>query len=356
MTRSRRLLAAERVELIARYRDGALGTELAAAFGISSHTVSYHTQGVSRSAAGTARIRALRQQAARYARSFRRPRLSAADIHTLIGLWDGGMSAASLAERFSVSIATIRKVTRGRRRWQVAGVRRPARPLPPLVPLSPAEDIPVERPAARPAPQDSGQPPSDDAQYPARALGDRRSWAPIRRSRWIADLIGPLQQVDDGRRHELIAGVAHTRPLPDPQQTAIATRVAAALDTHVTVYRLGRVYHGVWCVLSRFPPTVLLSQVAYLRATRANTWYGALPLVPDLVVEVLAATERYSVVAERIALWLDAGTQRVVVVQPRTRSVGVHEAQGVTRIRGRQHLTGGDVVPDWRMPVGALFR
>ena len=54
MPRSR-LSEAERAELIARYRAGATGRELAAAFGVSISTVRYHTVNVVRPGVAAAR-------------------------------------------------------------------------------------------------------------------------------------------------------------------------------------------------------------------------------------------------------------------------------------------------------------
>lgn len=83
----------------------------------------------------------------------------------------------------------------------------------------------------------------------------------------------------------------------------------------------------------------------------AGYWPGA----PDLAVEVVSPGDRYGEVAEKVAAWLAAGTQMVVVVEPPQRTV-VHRADGVTRtLREGDVLEGGEVVPGWKVPVAELF-
>ena len=159
---------------------------------------------------------------------------------------------------------------------------------------------------------------------------------PEHRSTWIPDLLGPLQRVAEGSYGQLIAGIPALRPAPTAEQQAIAAAISASLTPYVLAHRLGRVYVAPWCILSRFPPTVLACELALVRATRADTWDGYIPLIPDLVVEVLQRTQRYLDVVDRVEAWLAAGTRLVLIVNPRRRSIGLHSANGVRLVRGRQ--------------------
>ena len=81
--------------------------------------------------------------------------------------------------------------------------------------------------------------------------------------------------------------------------------------------------------LSSDPDTVRAPDVAFV--SRANVeavgevegfWPGA----PDLAVEVVSPTDSYADVEENIFDWLDAGTEMVVVINPRQRSATVHKS------------------------------
>lgn len=46
----------------------------------------------------------------------------------------------------------------------------------------------------------------------------------------------------------------------------------------------------------------------------------------------------------------------VVVVDPRRRAVAVHRSRSDIRVlRGGEVLEGGDVVPEWKLPLAELF-
>jgi len=317
MPRSHHLTAAEKADLISRYRDGATNKELAAAFAMSSGTVTHYTRGVERSADGLARIRTLRQHMARYARSFGPTLPSKADQSALVAQREQGIPVKKLAKRFGVSASTIYKLARERRQASTTG------------------DGSVHTSAAQ------------------RTVD--MNLAP-KRSTWIPDLLAPLQHEERGMVGQLIAGVRATRHIPNTKQQAIAAAIGAPLASYVEARRLGRVYRAPWCILGRFPPTVLSCEFAFVRATRANVWDGYIPLVPDLVVEVLTPTQRLLDIVDRVDVWLAAGTRLVLIVNLRTRSIALHTTEGATRLSGRQQLHLGDVVPTWRLPLPAIWR
>ena len=83
---------------------------------------------------------------------------------------------------------------------------------------------------------------------------------------------------------------------------------------------------------------------------------GFFPGPPDLAIEVISPSDRYSDVAEKVEDWLSAGTRMVIVVDPRRRVAIVH-LPGREPITLHEHetLDGGDVVPGWSMPVADIF-
>ena len=61
-------------------------------------------------------------------------------------------------------------------------------------------------------------------------------------------------------------------------------------------------------------------------------------------------------VREKVAEWLDAGTEAVWIVDPRERTVAVHLAVGGPHLRrSGEVLRGGRVLPGFELPLARLF-
>ncbi len=87
-----------------------------------------------------------------------------------------------------------------------------------------------------------------------------------------------------------------------------------------------------------------------MRATRY--WPGA----PDLVVEVVSPSDSYSELEGKVFDWLMAGTQTVVVVNPRKRAVTVYRSlTDIKILMENDTLEDAEVLPGWRMPVKDIF-
>jgi len=86
---------------------------------------------------------------------------------------------------------------------------------------------------------------------------------------------------------------------------------------------------------------------------REAFWPGA----PDLAVEVLSPDDRTGEVDEKIEAWLAAGTAAVWIVDPKLRTVTIHESGNQVSVRAAgQTLDGGTVVPGFSCAVDELFR
>ena len=83
---------------------------------------------------------------------------------------------------------------------------------------------------------------------------------------------------------------------------------------------------------------------------------GFVPRPPDLAVEVLSPDDRPGYVREKVAEWLEAGTLVVWVVDPRTRTVTIHEAGERAVVFGESEvLSGDDLLPGFELPVRDVF-
>lgn len=141
---------------------------------------------------------------------------------------------------------------------------------------------------------------------------------------------------------------------------AITVNVTVALAAHVRMHRLGVVCAAeTGFVLARNPDTVLAPDAAFVRRARippagepASFWEGA----PDLAVEVLSPGDGRRQVARKVAAWLDAGTLAVWVVDPRDRSVTIHEhGRRSRRLTAADTLDGAPLLPDFGLPVVEIF-
>lgn len=82
----------------------------------------------------------------------------------------------------------------------------------------------------------------------------------------------------------------------------------------------------------------------------------AISKAPDLAVEVVSPSDRPDEVAAKVQEWLQAGCSMVWVVQPDSRTVAVHRrGHEVTALKGPDALVGGDVLPEFSMPVTTIF-
>jgi Uma2 family endonuclease len=125
-------------------------------------------------------------------------------------------------------------------------------------------------------------------------------------------------------------------------------------------HRLGEVFEGeTGFLLAREPDTVRAPDIAFVAAERIATaerqkgfWVGA----PDLAVEVVSPGDTQREIDEKVMAWLDAGARLVWVVNPTWRTVTIYRSRRKIRVLTEDdELSGEDVVPGFRCPVGAVF-
>ena len=83
---------------------------------------------------------------------------------------------------------------------------------------------------------------------------------------------------------------------------------------------------------------------------------GYWPVAPDVAVEVISPSDRYTDVEDKVVEWLEAGSRMVLVVNPRQRAVTVYYSRtDVVRLTEEDTLEGGEVVPGWQLPIREVF-
>jgi len=169
-----------------------------------------------------------------------------------------------------------------------------------------------------------------------------------------------LLMPDDGHRYELVRGrLKKSSPLTH-LQGRIAARIALSLFEHVSAHNLGEVLPAsTGFQLASNPDHVRGPDVAFVQRERVLTVgdiHGFWPGAPDLAVEVIAQTDTFADVEEKVLDWLQAGTRLVIVISPQQRTVTTFRSPCAVRILGEDDmLKAGDVVAGWTMPVQELL-
>ena len=169
-----------------------------------------------------------------------------------------------------------------------------------------------------------------------------------------------LDMPDDGYRYELVRGELRKMAPAGYRHGKSAGKINGLLFVHVTANNLGTVPTAeTGFLLASDPDIVRVPDVAFVRREREEAVGivdGFFPGPPDLAIEVISPSDRYTEVAEKVEDWLNAGTRMVVVVDPRRRVAIVHlPGREPVTLHEHETLDGGDVVPGWSMPVADIF-
>ena len=155
--------------------------------------------------------------------------------------------------------------------------------------------------------------------------------------------------------YEYIKGELIPMPAASWEHGLIGARVFLRLGLYVQENQLGEVVT---------PDTgfqvgerVLKPDVAFLsRARLPDDSSKACPVPPDLAVEVVSPSDAFQRVIEKAFAYLEAGTQIVWVIEPRSKTVTVYRSETDIKLLTRNDtLTGEDVVEGFSCQVSQLF-
>ena len=161
---------------------------------------------------------------------------------------------------------------------------------------------------------------------------------------------------DSPYRHELIKGELLTMPSPKPVHGRAVANLTMLLLQHVKANGLGVVYTESGYKLESDPDTVLGPDASFLskeRVEQAEDAYYEGP--PDLAIEVLSPGDRRGYVERKLALYLEAGTRSVWLVNPRRRTVEVVSSLDNRRMLHEDDELVDDTVPGFRVTVSEIF-
>jgi Uma2 family endonuclease len=159
---------------------------------------------------------------------------------------------------------------------------------------------------------------------------------------------------------ELIEGELREVPPSFGYSSLIGGNIFGPLHTHVRKLRLGFITgEAGGYVLSRNPDTLVAPEVGFVAHDRLPNGLNPdeyVPMAPDLAVEVVSHSDRYSDVTRKVQRYLQAGTRLVWVVRTDLKSVVVFAQDREPQEIGIDDaLDGEDVIPDFRLPLTEIF-
>lgn len=160
----------------------------------------------------------------------------------------------------------------------------------------------------------------------------------------------------DGKLYELAAGNLVEKPM-STRANLISTKVAHLL---MSSYSESRAYifteQPTYCFAD--PSTMRRPDVALVWVERMPQGVGdeELHIAPDLVVEVVSPTNRYTDLLGRVDEYLSAGVPIVWVVEPERRLLHVYRRDGsVALLRSGDAIRGETLLPGLDLNVSEFF-
>ena len=165
---------------------------------------------------------------------------------------------------------------------------------------------------------------------------------------------------DPGHPEELVRGRIVGMPPHDRRHGYVCGKAGLILANFIHEYDFGRVIgNGSGVITGRDPDTVRGADIAYYSYARLPkgplpTGYG--PEVPELVVEVRSAGDRWREIHEKVAEYLRAGVLAVVVLDPEPRTAHVFGADDAPRALGLEdELALPGILEGFQVRVGRFF-
>ena len=165
---------------------------------------------------------------------------------------------------------------------------------------------------------------------------------------------------DDDKRYELHEGVLIEQPSATVIHALIVSLLVMMVGNDIRGQKLGRVFGDNLDYLLG-EGIILKPDVSFVAASRVE---GGLPnyfhFAPDLAVEVLSPSNSASEISYKVITYLRYGSRLIWIIDPAQKIVTVHEpgTEGtiLSRVLTRDDtLTGGEILPDFRLLVREIF-
>jgi Uma2 family endonuclease len=169
-----------------------------------------------------------------------------------------------------------------------------------------------------------------------------------------------LLSMPDATGFELVGGQLVERN-KSAQSSWVGAKINRLLGNHCEARTLGDVFQAD-CSYQCFPDDpekVRRPDGSFIRRGRLSKdqfVHGHVRIAPDLAIEVISPNDLAYEIDEKVEEFLRAGVRLVWVVNPETRVVEVHRANGsVTKLHDYETLSGEDVIVDFSCSIRDLF-
>ena len=170
-----------------------------------------------------------------------------------------------------------------------------------------------------------------------------------------------VQHLTEFGHAELVGGKIKIMPLTNYTHASITGNFYSALRDHVRQRKLGKVFVGdVGIHIKADKPTTRGADVAFISHERMAqvTSQVFLDVAPELIIEVISPGNEWNDVFEKINEYFETGALLVWIVEPMFKQVRIFTSSRHTTVVAsdtNDTLTGGDVLPDFAVPVAELF-
>ena len=144
--------------------------------------------------------------------------------------------------------------------------------------------------------------------------------------------------------------------VPTEEHGLIAMNIAAALWNWNSTHKLGRIGTEVRHRSASDARNARLPDVSFSSSKRPLIKRGSVPEMPSLAVEIQSPNDSIKDMRESARFYLANGSKAVWLVFPEKRLVEVYSSTEELILTATDTLTGGELLPDFAMPVADVFR
>ena len=155
--------------------------------------------------------------------------------------------------------------------------------------------------------------------------------------------------------YESVKGELVFMPPKSMELGEISANVASLLGLYVRKNQMGKVYMPY--TTFKVGEYGLIPDIAFLSNVNVpDNSCKASPVPPDLAVEVVSRTDIEYQIEEKAFAYLEAGTQLVWVIKPRSKTVTIYRSEtDITLLTRNDTLTGENVIDGFSCQVAELF-
>ena len=161
-------------------------------------------------------------------------------------------------------------------------------------------------------------------------------------------------------QHELVQGVLYRMPPTGDEHGYVTGNFFGWLFQHVKTNQLGELFAAeTGYVVQTNPDSVIAPDCSFISKNRWSTDQLTgkyLRTAPDLVAEIVSPNDRPREVQEKVERWLQFGVRAVVVIDPKSQTVTVHQSLDQKTIYEFDNTIDLNfVVPGFSLPMRQLF-